>query len=176
MGISGSDAGLPRRVLLWMKVHEKMTFKDTYDRGKKDKTFRALRGTAIHVRPIDVEVHVAGDPNCYEHIQGAPHGDEWQSDLKGKRDVFLTGEKGSWVVGENGPKVSETLVELLKVGIDWKGLATPENPLTEHARGKHIELSGVAAAQIISWASQLIVKSVPSKHPHSACARKCSCE
>ena len=50
MGLSPASVGR-RRVLLWMKVAEKMTFADAYARGKTDKLFRALRGCAIHVRP-----------------------------------------------------------------------------------------------------------------------------
>lgn len=176
MGISGSDAGHPRRVLLWMKVDERMTFKEAFERGQKEKSFHALRGTAIHVRPLDVEGHLAGDPNCYEHIQGAPHADEWRSDLKGNRDVFLTGGKESWVAEANGPPVTETLIELLKEGITWRGLATLENPLTENARGKHVHLTGHAADQIISWVPHVSMHSKSSKHQHSACGRKCSCE
>jgi hypothetical protein len=176
IGISGSDAGNPRRVLLWMKVDEKLTFKEAYDRGEKDNVFRSLRGTAIHVRPADVPLHLAGDPNCYQHIQGAPHADEWRSDLKGAREVFLTGAKGSWVAEADGPVVTATLVELLRAGITWKGLATLDNPLTENARGKHACLTGRTADQVISLMPQISLQSVSSQHQHSACARKCSCE
>jgi hypothetical protein len=159
-----------------MKVDERMTFKEAYDRGKEDKVFLSLRGTAIHVRPLDVPVHVAGDPNCYEHIQGAPHKDEWQSDLRGTRDVFLTGTKGSWVAAANGPEVTEALIELLKKGISWKGLATVSNPLTENAVGRHACVSGPASHQIIKWVPQILMQSVSSQHQHSACESKCSCE
>jgi|SRR5579862_6777633 len=176
MGISGSGAGHPRRVLLWMRVDERMTFKEAYNRGEKDKVFRALRGTAIHVRPLEVTVHVAGDPNCYEHIPGAPHEDEWKSDLKGKRDVFLKGGADSWVAEADGPKVTQRLIELLKEGITWKGLTTLENPLTKNARGKHACVTGRGANQIISWVPQISMQSVSAEHLCSACARKCSCE
>jgi len=176
MGISGSDAGNPRRVLLWMKVDKRMTFKEAYDRGKKDNVFRALRGTAIHVRPLDVPLHMSGNPNCYDHIPGAPHEEDWQSDLKGKGDVFLTGAAGSWVAEGDGPIVTEKLVELLRAGITWKGLATVENPLTRNARGKHVCVTGRAANQIISWVPRISMQSVSSEHQCNACARKCSCE
>jgi hypothetical protein len=91
MGISG--AGHPRRVLLWMKVDETMTFKEAYDRGKTDRVYRDLRGTAIHVRPLDIALYLAANPDCYEHIPGAPHESDWPSDLRGTRDVFLLAEK-----------------------------------------------------------------------------------
>lgn len=51
LGISGSAASSPRRVLLWMKVEEAITFMEAWKRGKADRTFRGLRGGAIHIRP-----------------------------------------------------------------------------------------------------------------------------
>src|SRR5947209_8200773 len=59
LGISGAGAGLPGRVLLWMKIDKRMTFKEAYDRGTTDIVFRALRGTAIHVRPRKLSFHSA---------------------------------------------------------------------------------------------------------------------
>jgi len=176
MGISGAGAGRPRRVLLWMKVDKRMTFKDAYDRGETDKAFRDVRGTAIHVRPRNVPLHHPGDPGCYEHIPGAPHSDEWESDLKGKRDVFLTGTKGSWVAAEKGPEVTAVLVDLLRDGINWKGNVTVTHPLTENARGKHALVVGTTARQIISWIPRGRIGIGSESGPRSACSRKCSCD
>lgn len=176
MGISGAGAGRPRRVLLWMKVDKRMTFKEAYERGETDKVFRDVRGTAIHVRPRNVPLHQPGDPGCYEHIHGAPHSDEWQTDLKGKRDVFLTGARGSWVAAKKGPEVTEVLVDLLRDGIKWKGNATVTHPLTENARGKHALLVGATARQIILWVPRVQTPPESNLVSRNACARKCSCE
>lgn len=176
LGISGASAGRPRRVLLWMKVDERMTFKDAYERGETNKVFRDVRGTAIHVRPRNVPVYRPGDPGSYEHIPGAPHSDGWRSDLKGDRDVFLTGVKGSWIASDKGPEVTDVLVELLREGIDWKGHATIHRPLTENARGKHALVIGSTARQIISWIPRVRTSLESQPGPRSACARKCACE
>jgi len=80
LGISPSHARSPRRVLLWMRVAEKMTFAEAYRRGNTDKAFRAARGHAIHVRPNSFRV---GKPASYAHISGAPHSHHWRSDIEG---------------------------------------------------------------------------------------------
>jgi hypothetical protein len=67
MGISGSSAPLPRRVLLWMQVDDVMTFGEAWERGEVDDTFRKLRGWAIHVRPLKGAENLPS-PICYEHI------------------------------------------------------------------------------------------------------------
>jgi hypothetical protein len=129
MGISGATAGYPRRVLLWMRVDEKLTFKQAYDRGKTDVVFRAIRGDAIHVRPRRVAVHLPGEPACYEHIRRGPHSDDWRTDIKGERDAFLVGDKASWVLESEGPEVTQELIGLLRKRITW-GQPTIRNPLT----------------------------------------------
>ena len=58
--------GLPRRILLWMTVAERLTFKQAYERGRTDKVFRAIRGKAIHVRPRKNGVYSPGVPEFYE--------------------------------------------------------------------------------------------------------------
>lgn len=178
LGISGSGAGHPRRVLLWMRVAERLTFRQAYERGKTDKTFRGIRGKAIHVRPRRFAVHFAGEPECYEHINGAPHSDDWRTDIRGSRDVFLVGGRHSWVAdSDKAPQVTEELVELLKEGINWKGHATIRNPLTENARGKHAVMTGRAAQEVISRV-QRVPKPFNSSRRRSAyaCVRTCSCE
>lgn len=180
MGISGSAAGNPRRVILWMRVAETMTFREAYERGKTDKVFRAIRGTAIHVRPRGLAAHFSpGDPECYEHIRGAHHSKDWKSDVRGRRDVFIVGEKQSWVIqSKAAPEVKAELVELLKEGIHWKGLPTIRNPFTEHAQGKHATVTGFAAAQIISRFSRLRVRRpLEESRPETSCPcdRTCAC-
>jgi hypothetical protein len=177
MGISGSAAGNPRRVILWMRVSETMTFRQAYERGKTDETFRAVRGTAIHVRPRRLAVHFPGDPEGYEHIHGAHHSDDWRADVRGKRDVFLVGGKYSWVIeSDEAPEVTEELVELLKEGIHWRGNATIHNPLTEHAVGKHACVTGRAAQQVITWLGR-VRRPVEASRPRTAsvCNRTCAC-
>ena len=177
-GVSGSGAGRPRRVLLWMPVIQKMTFRQAYERGKTDKIFRAIRGKAIHVRPRRVAVPSSGSPECYEHIHGAPHSDDWRTDVRGIRDVFLVGGRHSWVVeGDKAPNVTEELVELLKEGTKWKGHPTVHNPLTENARGKHAFLTGrVARETIARMRRPLDTLDFSRLRTASACLRTCSCE
>ncbi len=175
LGISGAAGGNPRRVLLWMRVVERLTFAEAYDRGKTDSAFRAIRGKAIHVRPHKLVAHVPGDPECYRHIQGAPHSDDWQTDIKGSRDVFLVGGRYSWVAGNEGPEVTEDLVALLRQGIQWKGNSTIRNPLTEHARGRHVLVTGRTAQEIISWVPQMQNPPYFLSGPRTTCIRTCSC-
>jgi hypothetical protein len=175
MGISPAGVGQSRRVLLWMRVEKPMTFAEAYERGESDRLFRLARGNAIHVRPKKGIDHVAGNAGAYEHIPHAPHSSHWQSDIEGKKDAFLVGLRGSWVAGRDAPVVTEELVELLREGIKW-GNPTLQNPLTEHARGKHALLTGIAAHRLIKWVPE------PNKRLHSSpsnatrCRRKCSCE
>jgi len=178
MGISGAEAGRPRRILLWMRVAKTMTFKEAYDMGRTDKIFRALRGTAIHVRPRRFATFFPGEPGCYEHIRGADHSENWPSDIRGTRDAFLVGEKSSWVIeNEEAPAVTEELVELLKEGIRWKGHATLGNPLTENARGKHAVVMGHTAEEIIARVPKTKNPLYSSRlRTASACERTCSCE
>lgn len=177
MGISPAGVGKERRVLLWMCAKKPMTFAKAYERGETDRIFRLARGNAIHVRPRKGSNRVAGNHLAYEHIPGADHSSGWQADIEGKRDAFIVGMPGSWVAGHDGPVVTDELVELLREGIPWKkGHATVKNPLTEHARGKHALLTGVAARRLIKWVPE------PAKRLHSSpstatrCRRKCSCE
>jgi hypothetical protein len=134
MGISGSTAPNPRRVLLWMRVEERLTFDEAWERGNTDATFRKLRGGAIHIRPRRGAAGLRS-PDCYEHIPGAPHEDDWSNDVRGNRDVFLVGDSTSWLASTNGPEVTPELIHCLRAGITWKGEATIENPLTKNARG-----------------------------------------
>ena len=174
MGISGSSAPNPRRVLLWMRVEEVMTFKEAWNRGADDATFRGLRGWAIHIRPRQ-GAETLPSPDCYEHIADSPHEDDWQSDVRGDRDVFLVGDPSSWVVSDDGPEVTPELMEFLKVGITWEGDATLNNPLTQNAVGKHVLLTGETADRIIKWTPRLktVAKAGRSE---TGCKRACSCE
>ena len=177
MGISPAGVGEQRRVLLWMRVAEKMSFAEAYGRGETDRLFRLARRNAIHVRPKQSLNKLQGVPTTYEHIPGAQHSSVWRSDIKGKRDVFLLGANGSWAAGSGGPVVTSEVVELLREGITWRGNATTQNPLTENARGKHIRLTGKTAQQLIDWMpspSKRLVSSTSGSR--TSCRRKCSCD
>lgn len=149
-----------------------MRFVDAWERGNSDTTFRKLRGKAIHIRPLRRSREIPA-PGCYEHIPGAQHEDDWENDVKGNRDVFLVGEVGSWVASDDGPEVTQELVEALRFGIDWKGNATVKNPLTENARGKHVCLTGSIAQKVILMMPDLPTTTV--KAESTGCQRKCSC-
>jgi hypothetical protein len=151
MGIS--PAGRERRVLLWMRVDKLMTFAEAYERGDTDRLFRLARGNAIHVRPREVGEHVRRNPDAYEHIPRAMHPDNWRTDIRGDRDVFISGANGSWVADEEPPVVTQDLVDLLpkeKGG----GVPTIQNPLTRNARGRHVCLTGDTACRVIEWVSE----------------------
>jgi hypothetical protein len=154
MGISPHGVGEHRRVLLWMREVESMSFAEAYYRGKSDPIFRAARGNTIHVKPRAREQYVRGYPDSYEHIPGAAHANRWSRDIEADRDVMFLGKDGSWIAEENGPPVDEELVALLTPGISWKGLPTIDNPLTENARGKHIRLEGRDAQGVVRWVSR----------------------
>jgi hypothetical protein len=175
MGISPAGVGEHRRVLLWMRVHKKMTFAKAYELGGMDRLFRLARGNAIHVRPKKGIDRVAGNPNTYEHIPHATHSSDWKTDIKGKRDAFFVGDKNSWAAESGGPVVTEELVELLREGIPWRGNPTIENPLTENARGKHALLTGEAARRVIEWVPEPS-KRLLSSRSRIKCGRHCSCE
>lgn len=176
MGISPAGVGEHRRVLLWMRVEEKMTFADAYQRGETDRHFRLARRNAIHVRPRRGVDHVHGIPETYEHIPHADHSSDWRTDIEGERDAFFIGDSGSWVAGYGGPVVTQEAVELLREGITWKGNATLQNPLTENPRGKHALLSGSAARRIIEWVPEPTKRLLSSPSTASNCRRRCSCE
>jgi hypothetical protein len=176
MGISPSGVGEQRRVLLWMRVGEKMTFADAYQRGETDRLFRLARRNAIHVRPRRGTHHVDGVPETYEHIPNADHSSDWRTDIEGERDAFFVGENGSWVAGYGGPVVTQELVDLLRTGVTWKGDATLQNPLTENPRGKHALLKGNAARRVIEWVRKPAKRLLSSPSTASRCHRKCSCE
>lgn len=175
LGISGSAAPGPRRVLLWMKVKDEITFMEAWRRGETDPTFRKMRGGAIHVRPRQ-GVDALQSPKCYEHIPGAPHEDDWENDVRGDRDVFLLGDRNSWIADESGPEVSNELVEWIKTGITWKGEATSSNPLTENARGKHVVLEGDIADRVIEWVPKLRTVLLTAKGRMRGCRTHCVCE
>jgi hypothetical protein len=174
MGISGSAAPKPRRVLLWMRVRERLTFREAWERGEIDPTFRKLRGGALHIRPKQ-GADILASPECYVHLPGSPHWDDWERDVSGDRDVFLVGDSKSWLVTANGPEVTLELVDCLQSGITWKGQATVKNPLTKNARGKHVLLTGKAANQAIRWMPRLKTDAKTGRNK-SACKRSCSCE
>jgi hypothetical protein len=96
MGISPAQCG-ERRVLLWMPIAKRMTFAQAYWCGEEDSAFRAARGKAIHVRPIEGLKFTPGCPGCYEHIKGAIHPDDWPEDLLHDRDAFFVGNEQSWI-------------------------------------------------------------------------------
>lgn len=175
MGISPASVG-KRRVLLWMKVAETMTFADAFERGRHDKIFRALRAHAIHVRPARGVPFQEGDPFAYEHIPGAPHPQKWRSDIQGKRDTFLVGAIGSWVAEGHAPAVDRRLVALLQDGLR-NDLATLQNPLGRNPRGKHALIAGAAARAIISWVPRM-KKTVQFSDlkARTVCAHKCTCD
>lgn len=175
MGISRSGIGTHRRVLLWMRVTEKMTFAQAYWKGEKNKTFRAARRHAIHVRPKRGAEYKPGDAKSYEHIARAPHPHKWRNDILGRKDVFLVGGTGSWVAENDGPVVTEHLVELLRKGIDWSGEATVRNPLTQNARGKHALVTGKAALAILSLIPP-VKKTIRFSDLRTVCVRDCPCE
>ncbi|MBI4479121.1 MAG: hypothetical protein HY651_03770 [Acidobacteria bacterium] len=176
MGISPAGIGEQRRVLLWMEVAERMTFAEAYERGRKDKYFLAARRHAIHVRPRKDVKFEPGNPLCYEHIPNAPHRNKWSDDLKGNRDVFLVGAKGSWVAQESGPSVDQELFEMLQEGIRW-GRASLQNPLTENPRGKHAHVMGETVQEILSWLPKM-KKTVLSSdlRNRTVCIAKCPCD
>lgn len=174
LGISGSAAGSPRRVLLWMKVKEVITFMEAWKRGEADRTFRDLRGGAIHIRPRQ-GAETLPSPDCYEHIPGAQHEDDWRNDVRENRDVFLLGDSSSWVASENGPEVTPELAEWLRTGITWEGEATPSNPLTQNARGKHVLLAGQVADNIIHWVPSISTVTRTNGR-RNRCAKSCDCE
>lgn len=175
MGLSPAGIGTERRVLLWMRVEKTMTFAQAYARGDSTRVFRLARGHAIHVRPKSGVEHIPGDPNSYEHIPGAPHSSDWETDIKGSRDVFISGADGSWVAGKEGPIVTAELVELLRAGITWRGTPTIQNPLTKNPRGKHALLIGDSARRIISWVREPD-RRILSSSSRTTCQRECSCE
>lgn len=175
MGISPSGVGNVRRVLLWMRAGKPMTFAKAYHRGHSEQMFNLVRGTAIHVRPRRVVSQIAGNPESYEHIPGAPHSSTWPSDIRGNRDCFIVGDRGAWVAGNDGQIVTQQLVDLLREGIAWRGIATVQNPLTENARGKHVCLTGKAAQAVIAWVRSP-TRISRSSQPPKTCKRKCSCE
>ncbi len=174
LGISGSSAPRPRRILLWMKARKPITFKAAWRLGDTDPLFRKLRGGAIHIRPRRGS-EALPTPLCYEHLPGAQHEDDWEDDVRDNRDVFLLGDVGSWIADKNGPEVTPEIVELLKTGITWAGYATPNNPLTQYARGKHALLTGQAANKIISLVPKLKIVA-GKKRRKNGCGRNCECE
>jgi len=176
MGISPAGVGTQRRVLLWMRAEGPITFAQAYARGESDRLFRIARGNAIHVRPKKGVHHVTGNADTYEHIPHATHSSDWRTDIKGKRDAFLVGMTGSWAASQDGPVVTEELVELLREGITWRGHATLQNPLTENPRGKHALLTGNAARSVIEWVPEPTKRLRSSPSRTTCCHRKCSCE
>jgi hypothetical protein len=175
LGISRCGIGTPRRVLLWMRVMEKMTFAQACWRGEKNGTFKAARGHAIHVRPKEGAEYKPGDLKSYEHISRAPHPHKWRKDIVGRKDVFLVGGKGSWVAEGDGLIVTEHLAELLRKGIDWSGEATVRNPLTQNTRGKHALVTGTAARAILSLIPP-VMRTIRSSGLRTVCVRDCPCE
>lgn len=176
LGISGAGGGTPRRVLLWMRVREKISFAEAYRRGRTDHVFRAARGCAIHVRPRAGAAFLPGWPSSYEHIPGAPHLEGWRNDIRGERDAFLVGDVRSWVAGDDGPEVTMDLVSLLRAGVTWKGEPTLENPLTKNARGKHAVVEGAAARRIIDLMRPKRMRSTESSsRAFNACHGRCGC-
>jgi hypothetical protein len=176
MGISPAGVGEQRRVLLWMRVQEKLTFAQAYKRGETDERFRLARGNAIHVLPRKGVDTVEGDPDTYEHIPHATHSSDWRTDIEGRKDAFFVGDKDSWVAESQGPIVTEELVELLREGIKWRGHATVHNPLTENPRGKHALLTGEAARRVIDWVPEPTKRMLSSPSKTTCCHRKCACE
>jgi hypothetical protein len=157
-----------------MRVEERLTFRDAWERGDFDPTFRMLRGVAIHIRPRRGTADLLS-PDCYEHVLGAPHGDDWKNDVRGDRDVFLVGDPSSWLTSADGPEVTSELLEVLRGGITWKGEATLKNPLTKNAIGKHVLLTGKLAEQVIRWMPRL--KAVEkTRRDNTACKRFCFCK
>jgi hypothetical protein len=175
IGISPAGVGKKRRVLLWMRISERMTFAQAYERGETERLFRLARGNAIHVRPRKGVDAVMGDPDSYEHIPHATHSSDWKADIRGERDAFFVGDKNSWAAEDGGPAVTQELVELLREGITWKGNPTIQNPSTENARGKHALLTGKAAGRVIQWVHQP-QKRLRSSRSRARCGRRCSCE
>jgi hypothetical protein len=176
MGISPAGVGKQRRVLLWMRAAQPMTFAKAYERGETDRLFRLVRGNAIHVRPKKGIHHLAGNADTYEHIPHATHSSAWRKDIDRKRDAFLVGMRGSWAAGPGGPVVTEELVELLREGVTWKGHSTVQNPLTENPRGKHALLTGNAARRVIDWVPEPTKRLLSSSSRTICCRRNCSCE
>ncbi len=175
MGVSPTMVG-KRRVLLWMKVADTMTFAEAFKRGRDDRIFRALRGHAIHVRPAKGVPFEEGKPSAYEHIPGAPHPGKWRSDIQGKRDIFLVGGAGSWVAEGEAPAVDRHLVALLQDGLK-NDLATLRNPLGRNPRGKHLLVTGAAARAIISWVPQMKnTVQYSDREARTVCAHKCTCD
>lgn len=178
LGISGSKAGQPRRILLWMHIADRMTFARAYRLGEISGTFKAARGHAIHVRPKSGIEFRRGNPECYEHIDNdAPHNEDWVEDLKNNRDVFLVGDKDSWVAEGSGPEFTKEMVKLIKPAKYWKGTVSLKNPLTRNARGKHAEVTGDAALRVVRMVGRMRPGVVPkSSRLARDCARKCGCE
>ncbi len=173
MGISPANVGV-RRVLLWMHVDETMTFARAYERGESERLLRLARGGAIHVRPKRAIAHEPGNPATYEHIPGADHSQDWQEDIRGSRDVFLSGAGDSWAVQEDAQSVNEELVKLIQTAIGYE-TASVKYPLTKNARGKHAVVSGSAARRMIAWVAAPH-NPVHSSGNHIKCKYHCSCE
>ncbi len=189
LGISPSGIGR-RRVLLWLQVADIISFAEAFRRGNgKDgtgKLYKSLRASGrngerdtkpIHIKPRDKEVYEVqnGDPNRYEHILGAPHEDDWETDIRGAKDCFLIGSNGSWVAGKDGPVVTSDLVDLIATGISC-GRATVDNPLTQNARGKHATIVGDDAVKLIHLMENLrpersLVNSAPDNNRRCSCSR-----
>jgi hypothetical protein len=94
------------------EIEECMTFGQAYHR------FPDLRGPLgpIHVEPIN---GVGRFPqSAYQHISGAMHASDWQTDLPSRRlDRFFVfrecdGWLGRWL-GPSGPEVDDEIVEFL---------------------------------------------------------------
>ncbi len=174
MGISPAGIGKHRRILLWMRVAEAMSFADAFDRGEHgDSAFKAARPRAIHVEPRDLRHFVRGNPDSYKHIKNGTHGknNEWRRDIIGSRDVMFIGDRSSWIAEGNGPTVTEEILALIKPGIWWKGSPTIKNPLTENARGKHARLENQDAQRVIRW----ILRHIPKQENRASGSRTGRC-
>jgi hypothetical protein len=111
-GISPKN-GTTRRIVFAAQIEERITFGEAYDR------FPDLCGPEgpIHVTPVSRRGRFP--ESSYQHIPGANHPDNWQTDLATEQlDAFFVcakgeGWRGRWL-GEFGPKIDNEMLTFLK--------------------------------------------------------------
>lgn len=117
IGISSSRCK-PRRILFYIKVKDKMSFRDTWEEGDTDENYRSLRASAVNPKgPIHVQpkYNEQGKSIGYEHIKGAIHEKNWKKDIEDDRDYFIIGdEKESRIFGENSPVIPLEIMIVFK--------------------------------------------------------------
>lgn len=140
---------LPRRIVYAVRINERMTFGEAYER------FPSLHKVQVHVRPAR-KIGLGFPETVYEHIPGAIHeGGEWLSDFPTpESDAFFVCASAvrslpCWL-GEGGPSVMGEILVFLRgcqvygqspLPLGRNSDATESAPVRHHRlfKGLHLE-------------------------------------